>query len=252
MPRHQLCTGISPIAAASTITATRRSPTCAWKGAVLLRELSAQAIAVSQLAGLQGAAAPASLVRLIEELSLQLTNAEVQQQLQLTEVFYNRLTQELRLMLGQPSASHANSAGHVCLAIEWLLPWLSEPISMKQLANALGLTPRSVQACFKSVLTISPMNWLKLARIGKLRQLLCCGDMKSFSIQELMSCCGLSDSSLNRQHYKNSYGVSPTEEQRQAEATKRQCRAVNRDSQYYQFDNMQAAIQYLEKIKQFE
>ena len=218
------------------------------ENAALLRELSAQAIAVSQLAGLQGAAAPASLVRLIEDLGLQLANAEVQQQLQLTEAFFNRLAQELRLLLGPPPASDASAAGHVCLAIEWMLHRLSEPISLQQLADALGLTPRSVQACFKSVLAISPMSWLKLARIGKLRQLLWCGDMASFSIQQLMSRCGLSDTSLNRQYYKNSYGVSPKEEQRQAEAIKRQYGAVKNDSQYYQFDNMQAAIQYLEKL----
>jgi hypothetical protein len=63
-----------------------------------------------------------------------------------------------------------------------------------------------------------------------------------------MSRCGLSDTSLNRQYYKNAYGIIPKEERRQAEAIKRQYGAIKNDSQYYHFDNMQAAIQYLEKL----
>lgn len=72
--------------------------------------------------------------------------------------------------------------------------------------------------------------------------------MARFSIQQLMSRCGLSDNSLNRQYYKKCLWVSPKEERRQAEAIKRQYGAIKNDSQYYQFDNMRAAFQYLEKL----
>ena len=218
------------------------------ESAALLRELCAQAIAVSQLPRLQGAASPASLVQLIEDLSLQFTNADIQQQPQLTEAFFNRLSQELRLLLGPPTASDANAASHVSLAIEWMLSRLSEPINLQQLADAIGLTPRSVQACFKSVLAISPMRWLKLARISKLRQLLWSGDMKHVSIQQLMGRCGLSENSLNRQCYKEAYGVSPMEERRQAESAKRKQGAIKKESKYYQFDNIESAIQFLKKL----
>lgn len=218
------------------------------ESAALLRELCAQAIAVSQLACLQGAAAPASLVHLIKDLSLQLANADIQQQPPLTEAFFNRLGQELRLLLGPPTASDANAAGHVSLAIEWMLNRLGEPISLQQLADAMSLTPRSVQACFKSVLAISPMRWLKLARISKLRQFLWSGDMKHLSIQQLMGRCGLSENSLNRQCYKNAYGVSPMEERRQAEAVQRKQGAIKKESKYCQFDNIKSAIQFLKKL----
>ena len=214
----------------------------------LLRELSAQAIAVSQLAGLQGVPASTHLVQLIEDLSLELANTDIQQQPPLTEAFFNRLGQELRLLLGPPPASNTNAAGHVSLAIEWMLSRLSEPINLQQLADAMGLTPRSVQACFKSVLAISPMRWLKLARISKLRQLLWCGDITQFSIQQLMSRCGLSDTSLNRQFYRDVYGVSPREERRQAATIKRQYGTTKTDSQYHQFDSAKAAVQYLERL----
>jgi AraC-like DNA-binding protein len=214
----------------------------------LLRELSAQAITASQLAGLQGVPASTHLVQLIEDLSLELANTDIQQQPPLTEAFFNRLGQELRLLLGPPSASNTNAAGHVSLAIEWMLSRLSEPINLQQLADEMGLTPRSVQGCFKSVLAISPIRWLKLARISKLRQLLWCGDLTQFSIQQLMSRCGLSDTSPNRQLYRDVYGVSPREERRQAENKKRQYGTAKNDSQCYQFDSTKAAVQYQERL----
>ncbi|MCF8140922.1 MAG: AraC family transcriptional regulator [Cyanobium usitatum Tobar12.5m-G36] len=214
----------------------------------LLRELSAQGIPVSQLACLQGAAAPESLLQLIEVLGLQLADADVREQVQLTEVFFKQLGQELRLLLGPPTASDANAAGHVSLAISWMLSRISEPISLQKLATEISLTPRSVQACFKSVLAISPMRWLKLARISKLRELLWCGDMAHLSIQQLMDRCGLSDTSLNRQYYKDIYGVSPTEDRNEAQYIKTQDDEISKVSGYYKFSSAKAAIQYLEGL----
>jgi transcriptional regulator GlxA family with amidase domain len=214
----------------------------------LLRELSAQGIPVSQLACLQGAAAPESLLQLIEVLGLQLADADVRAQVQITEVFFKQLGQELRLLLGPPTASDANAAGHVSLAIGWMLSRLSEPISLQKLATEINLTPRSVQACFKSVLAISPMRWLKLARISKLRQFLWCGDMAHLSIQQLMGRCGLSDSSLNRQYYKDVYGVNPMEDRSEAEYIKTQDSKPGKVSGYYKFSSTRAAIQHLEAL----
>ena len=214
----------------------------------LLRELSAQGIPVSRLACLQGAAAPESLLQLIEVLGLQLADADVREQVQLTEVFFKQLGQERRLLLGPPTASDANAAGHVSLAIGWMLGRISEPISLQKLATEISLTPRSVQACFKSVLAISPMRWLKLARISKLRQTLWCGDMAHFSIQQLMGRCGLSNTSLNRQYYKDVYGVNPMEDRREAEYIKTQDSEAGKVSGCYKFSSTKAAIQHLEAL----
>ena len=168
--------------------------------------------------------------------------------MQLTEVFFKQLGKELRLLLGPPTASDANAAGHVSLAIGWMLSRISEPISLQKLATEISLTPRSVQTCFKSVLAISPMRRLKLARISKLRQFLWCGDMEHFSIQQLMGRCGLSNSSLNRQFYKDVYGVSPVEDRREAEYIKTQDGETSKISGYYKFSSVKAAIQYLEGL----
>jgi AraC-like DNA-binding protein len=129
-----------------------------------------------------------------------------------------------------------------------MLSRLSEQISLQKLATEINLTPRSVQACFKSVLAISPMRWLKLARISKLRQFLGCGDMAHLSIQQLMGRCGISNTSLNRQHYKDVYGVNPMEDGREAEYIRTQDSEAGKVSGYYKFSSTKAAIQHLEAL----
>lgn len=215
----------------------------------LLRELSAQAIAVSQLACLQGVAAPAHLVQLIEDLDRQLAHAELHQHQAITEAFLNRLGQELRLLLGPPKPSDINAAGHTSLAIEWMNTRLGAPINLQQLADAMGLTPRSVQASFKRLLALSPMRWLKLARFSQLRQSLWDRDLAHQSIQQLMGRCGLKDTSLTRQCFKDAYGVIPREERRLAETFQRNYHGLKQDSLQRQFDSPASAIQYLESLQ---
>ncbi len=218
------------------------------ESAALLRELSAQAIAVSQLNSLQGVAAPASLVRLIEALGEQLASTELNGHPTIIEAFFNRLGQELRHLLGPPTASDANAAGHVSITMAWMISRLSKSFSLQQLAKEIGLTPRSVQVCFKNRLDISPMRWLKLARMSQLREYLWSAERKHLSIQQLMGRSGLSNTSLNRQCYKDCYGVSPREEQHQTEAIKKQQGALDNISQFCQFGSTKAAIEYLNTV----
>jgi AraC-like DNA-binding protein len=218
------------------------------ESAALLRELSAQAIAVSQLASLQGVAAPASLVQLIDSLGRQLASTEFKQHRPITETFFNRLGQELRHLLGPPKPSNANAAGHASMAIAWMKTQLSTPINLQQLAQELCLTPRSVQACFKSQLAMSPMRYLKLARISALRQILWDRDLADQSIKKLLDRCGLSDTSLTRLYYKDVYGACPREDRHRGQSTKSQYHGVLEDSLYRQFDSPEMAIRYLETL----
>ena len=218
------------------------------ESAALLRELSAQAITVSQLNSLQSVAAPASLVHLIEDLAEQLAYTDLNQHLTIIEAFFNRLGQELRHLLGPPTGSDANAAGHISITMAWMMSRLSESISLQKLAKAIGLTPRSVQACFKNSLGISPMRWLKLARMSQLRQYLWSAENKHLSIKQMMGLSGLSDTSLNRQCYKNLYGVSPREERHQREAHAKQQRGGENVPLHLQFESLKAAIQYLNAL----
>ena len=72
--------------------------------------------------------------------------------------------------------------------------------------------------------------------------------MAHLSIQQLMGRCGLSDTSLNRQYYKDVYGVNPMEDRREAEYIKTQNREPGKVSGYYKFSSTRAAIQLLEAL----
>lgn len=222
------------------------------ESAALLRALSAEAIPVAQLANLQAVVAPASLVQLIDALGPQLSSAEHQQHQAITEGFLRRLAKELRELLGPPKARDTTAAWHTSLAIERMMAQLSEEISLNQLADALALAPRSVQACFKSQLALSPMRWLKLARLSQLRQLLWDPHLDHLSIQQLMARCGLSDNSLNRACYREVYGISPREQRRQVGAIQREQAAGFQDSLHHHFDTPEAAIQFLESLKELQ
>ena len=219
------------------------------ESAALLRSFAAQAIAVGNLERLQGMAAPANLVHRIEQLDQQLVGAEPQQHAAIMEVFLSGLAQELRQLLGQPKTRDANAANHVAMALEWMLARLSAPISLPELADALALTPRTVQACFKKQLAISPMRWLKLARFSQLRQQLWDPVQARRSLPQVMAECGLSDTSLNRRGFGEVYGISPGEQQRQRRALTGGGQSVMHDSLHRMFDGLNAAIDYLEDLK---
>jgi AraC-like DNA-binding protein len=219
------------------------------ESAALLRRLAAQAIAVSQLESLQGFAAPASLVQLIESMDQQLSSAEPQQHGSISEGFLIRLAEELRQLLGQPRPSDANAAGHASMAIEIMMSQLDAPVSLQQLAHEVALTTRSVQACFKSQLGLSPMRWLKLARISQLQQLLWHPDLANRSLPQLMARCGLTDTSLNRRCFREVYGISPMEQRRHARSVQQRYKIVMQDSLHHQFKSFKSAIRYLESLK---
>lgn len=220
------------------------------ESAGLLRALAAQAIAVSQLTDLQGMVAPTSLVQLIQNLGQQLSSTEPQQHPPISEAFLNRLAQELRQLLGPPRASDANAAAHTSRAIEWMMDQLSAPIGLQQLAKQLALTPRTVQSCFKSQLALSPMRWLKLARLSRLRQLLWDLSLAQESIQQLFGHCGLSDTGLNRISFREVYGLTPREQRRQAREIVKQHQAGNKESLHRQFDCLETAIDYLKTYRE--
>lgn len=219
------------------------------ESAALLRSFAAQAISVHQLESLQAVAAPVSLVHWIERLDQQLVGAEPQQHAAITEAFLNGLAQELRQLLGPPKTRDVNAANHVMMAMEAMLTRLNAPISLQELADSLALTPRTVQACFKNQLAISPMRWLKLARFSQLRQQLWDPDLAGRSLPQVMAECGLSDTSLNRRSYREVYGISPGEQQRQRKALTGSGQSLVHDSLHRMFDGPNAAIEYLQDLK---
>ena len=225
------------------------------ESAGLLRQLALQHLRVDQLRRLQAVAASPGLIQLISSLQQRLnTSAEPDSRQQISDDFLPALGVQLRALLLQlhPEGGDATvaSARHLDTAIRWLDQHLREAITLPQLAAELGLTPRAVQACFRSRLGLSPMRWLKLARLSQLRRHLHHPDHRHRSTQQLKTLVGLSSTSLNRQAYREIYGRSPAEDQHQLE--RQHHGAIEQASSYqsFQFSSTEAAILALEAIRQ--
>ncbi|MFZ0409503.1 MAG: helix-turn-helix domain-containing protein [Cyanobium sp.] len=222
------------------------------ESAGLLRQLALYGLRVDQLRNLQGLVSPAGLVQLFHSIDQRLVSiTEASKRTAAVEEFLATLGQELRKLLTLPRVSSSSSARHVTAAIEHMAADLAAPLSLPQLSAQLGLTPRAVQVCFRSRLGISPMRWLKLARLSKLRQMLHCPDLSQLSYQALMARVGLSANTLNRQNYREIYGLTPAEDKLQAQLQQlRRADDHDQNSQYLQFSSTASAIAALRELEQ--
>ncbi|MEI7664457.1 MAG: helix-turn-helix domain-containing protein [Synechococcaceae cyanobacterium ELA263] len=226
------------------------------ESAGLLRQLALQHLRVDQLPSLQAVAASPELIGLISSLHQRLnSSAEADSRQQISDDFLVALGVQLQALLLQlhpemAGAATVASARHLAAAIRWLDQHLSEAITLPQLAAELGLTPRAVQACFRNRLGISPMRWLKLARFSQLRRHLHHPDHRHRSSQQLKTLVGLSSTSLNRQAYREIYGLSPAEDQHQVQRHQHAAIELASSYQSLQFSSIKAAIVALQAIQQ--
>ena len=217
--------------------------------ASLLRQLVIQGMRVDQLRSLAGVPAPSSLGQLINAVRHRLiTTADINNRQHIVDAFLRDLTLELKAMLGASGEAGVPGAVHVASAIAFMDADLGAALSLPQIAAELGLTPRAVQACFRSRLGVSPMRWLKMARLGQLRQLIHSPDRRHLSIHQLMGSCGLSNSTLNRQAYRQMYGITPAEDQLQAEAPQASRLESLSNTHYFHFTCPDAAIEALQDL----
>lgn len=220
------------------------------ESAGLLRQLAIQQIGVDQLHNLQGSAATPGMVQLISSLRHRLiisNDASARQRI--VDDFLTALGQQLRSLLLQPGQANSSTARHVEAAIRWLDDHLAEAITLPRLAAELGLTPRAVQACFRNRLGLSPMRWLKLARFSKLRQLLHDPGHRHRSSQQLKTLVGLSSNSLNRQTYREIYGLTLAEDQQQAQLEDQGGVDLSSDDHFLHFNSIDTAIAGLQAIQ---
>ena len=221
------------------------------ESAGLLRQLALQHLQLDQLRRLQAVAAPPALIGLISSLHHRLlSSAEADSRQRIIDEFLVALGGQLQALLLQRGETTSASARHLAAAIRWLDNHLSEDISLPQLAAELGLTPRAVQACFRSRLGISPMRWLKLARFSQLRRHLHHPDQRHRSSQQLKTLVGLSSTSLNRQAYREIYGLSPAQDQQQFARHQHDNVELLSNYQSLQFSSIKAAIAALQAIQQ--
>ena len=185
------------------------------EAAGLLRHLALAGLSVAELANLQDRDLPEALVQLITQLGPRLEGAFAADQPALVEAFLADLCDQFRAM-GAAAAKSA-AALHVRDAIGLLVADLRSPPALAELSGALGLTPRAVQASFRSRLGMAPMRWLKLHQLSQLRGLLCSSQHGDLTTDRLKRSCGLTATRSTRESYREVYGFTPAEEQRRAQ-----------------------------------
>lgn len=131
-----------------------------------------------------------------------------------------------RLLLTQP---HDHSAllhqqtkpvepKHVRDVAEFLEANLARPICMAELAALSGMSVRALQAGFRKYRGQSPLEFLRMRRLNRARQLLLCRDRSSVS--EVALACGFEHFGRFSVHYRAHYGESPSETNAKARARK--------------------------------
>ncbi|MDF3057975.1 MAG: AraC family transcriptional regulator [Rariglobus sp.] len=90
---------------------------------------------------------------------------------------------------------------------------LAEPLSVDGLAERAGLSPARFHAVFKEEFGVTPMNYVRAARLEAAARLLVSTEMKLAVVAEAT---GFSDAFHLSHVFKEDYGVSPSEYRRRA------------------------------------
>lgn len=115
-----------------------------------------------------------------------------------------------RLYDAQICSGHTLTGGYsyVLLILEYVEKNYTGDISMENLANAAGLNPDYMSRKFKSLMGLSPSEYVRKFRVAKAMELLCTTDM---TVAGIASSCGFSDVCLFSRVFKNITGITPVE-----------------------------------------
>lgn len=125
------------------------------------------------------------------------------------------------LLCSQPSdiadliqaKTHAISNIHVRRAVHYMRDHLSEPITMSQIAAAVGVTPRSLQLGFRSEFAQTPLQFLRKERLLQARHMLL-NATSSDRVGDICEAVGFGHFGRFSTEYRRYFGESPTQTQR--------------------------------------
>jgi methylphosphotriester-DNA--protein-cysteine methyltransferase len=106
------------------------------------------------------------------------------------------------------SESHV-SPRHVRRAQEYIEAHLAEIRSVVDVAEAIGVSPRTLQNGFKQTLNVSPLEYLRHARVQALHRALLAAD-GSQSVTSLMTSVGIMSFGRYAEYYRKQIGVAPS------------------------------------------
>lgn len=120
------------------------------------------------------------------------------------------------LVTGKHNAGHLFAAPppavaprHVRRAEEYIAAHADEPLTMANLATVAGVSARSIQRAFRASRGMTPMEFLKLRRLDKARQMLLEADPQT-TVQAVAEAAGYGSAGRFSSDYRKRFGEAPS------------------------------------------
>lgn len=91
--------------------------------------------------------------------------------------------------------------------LRWLRERLDRPVTLAEIAQRIGTSPRTANRLFKEQTGTTPVQWLLRQRVGHAQELL---ETTDLPIEEIAVHCGFGTAISLRQHFARHTGTSPT------------------------------------------
>jgi AraC family transcriptional activator FtrA len=95
--------------------------------------------------------------------------------------------------------------------LQWGIEHMDEQLTVAQLANCAGLSPRTLVRRFHEATGTTPLRWLHVQRLARARHMLESSDLP---IEHISRLCGMGSAGNLRHHFTRSVGVTPMEYRR--------------------------------------
>jgi AraC-like DNA-binding protein len=96
------------------------------------------------------------------------------------------------------------------IIIDWIDTHFSEPLTVADLAAAVALSVRQLQACVQDQFSMTPIELLTDVRLSKLHSALLTSDSDQRTVASLMYSVGFTHLGRTSQIYREKYGESPS------------------------------------------
>lgn len=106
-------------------------------------------------------------------------------------------------------AGHAPLPRDLVRALEWLKTHFAEPFRLDELATQAGVSPRTLEAHFRTYLGTTPLGWARQMRLSRARQQLVDGD--GATVTDIAQANGFSQLGRFAGQYRAHFGESPSQ-----------------------------------------
>lgn len=95
--------------------------------------------------------------------------------------------------------------------LQWAIQHLDQQLTVAQMADCAGLSPRTLARRFHEATGTTPLRWLHAQRLARARHLL---ESTDLPIERISQLCGMGSAGNLRHHFIRSAGVTPMEYRR--------------------------------------